>query len=144
VCVNSTRPQGGTRPRADARGSCQEVPERRPRADKQRAFPASRHYVDRETGVRYRHHLHESVIQKDINAAASAAGIKKQVYPHLLRHSFATHLLEAGCDIRTVHELLGRVEVKTTEIYTDAIRPVGMDMSWTDQENSIPAVTQHE
>jgi len=88
-------------------------------------FPASSHYLDRETGIRHRHHLHESVIQKAVHQAARRAGLAKRVTTHAFRHSFATHLLEDGYDIRTVQELLGHKDVQTTMVYTHVLNRGG-------------------
>ena len=84
-------------------------------------FPATRTYVDRETGKRHGHHLHESVIQRAVKDAVRRAGIAKPASCHTFRHSFATHLLEDGYDIRTVQELLGHTDVSTTMIYTHVL-----------------------
>jgi integron integrase len=88
-------------------------------------FPATRYYVDRATGVQYKHHLHESVIQKAVKEAARRAGLTKPATCHSFRHSFATQLLEDGYDIRTVQELLGHKDVSTTMIYTHVLNRGG-------------------
>jgi len=100
-----------------------------PNADRewgwQWVFPASSHYLDRTTGIQHRHHLHGSVIQKAVDPVAHRAGLAKRLTTHGFRHSFATHLLEDGYDIRTVQELLGHTNVETTMIYTHVLNRGG-------------------
>ena len=91
----------------------------------QYVFPSSRLSTDPRSGVRQRHHLDESVVQKAVRRAARATGITKHVQCHAFRHSFATHLLEDGYDIRTVQELLGHEDVSTTMIYTHVLNKGG-------------------
>ena len=94
----------------------------------QYVFPSAKVSTDPRSGETRRHHIHENGLQKHIRKAAEQAGIVKRVNCHVLRHSFATHLLESGYDIRTVQELLGHADVSTTMIYTHVLNRPGVSV----------------
>jgi integrase len=106
--------------------ACAEVPEPFEIAEWQYVFPAAKLVWDAEAKVWRRHHIFEDTLQRAVSAAGQLAGIEKPVSCHILRHSFATHLLQQGCDIRTVQQLMGHKDVSTTMIYTHVLKKPGL------------------
>jgi integron integrase len=104
----------------------------------QYVFPSPRLSLDPRTGVTRRHHINPSTVQKAVRAAARLAGLQKRVTCHTFRHSFATHLLEGGYDIRTVQDLLGHKDIKTTMIYTHVLNRGGMAVRSPLDEGLLP------
>ncbi len=105
------------------------IPKAGQRWEWQWLFPSRELSIDPRSGRRRRHHVLQGAYQNAVRKAAEAAGIAKRVTPHVLRHSFATHLLEAGSDIRTVQDLLGHADVATTMVYTHVMNKPGVSVT---------------
>lgn len=106
-------------------GLAKKYPERGKEFSWQYVFPSTRLSVDQQTGAVYRHHADEKTVQRAVKKVAKQAGISKPVTPNTLRHSFATHLLQGGQDVRAVQELLGHADISTTMIYTQVVNTGG-------------------